>query len=76
MIIVANSDILGKNLKYLRQSKSLTLSQMADLIDMEEDALLRLEEGREFEIDLYFLERLQQYFDVDYQQLFERLLNE
>ena len=34
MIIRASSPILGRNLKYLRESKRLSLMEMADIMDM------------------------------------------
>ena len=75
MIVVANSNILGQNIKYLRKSKNLSLEEMADLIQIEEDKLKNLESGISFEIEYTSLCRIYDYFEGDMDHLFDKIFD-
>lgn len=59
MIIVMNSDILGKNLKYLHKRMGLSLIEMATLIHMEVNKLEQLEMGLNYEINHFSMLKVQ-----------------
>ena len=73
MLIIASSDILGKNLKYLRESKQLSLKKMADLIGMDDYRLEWLEEGLDFEIDHLSYEKICEHFKGNMDHIFDTL---
>lgn len=76
MVIRAASPVFGKNLKYLRESKGLSLTEMAALIGMEAGELEGLEQGRNFEIDYSSVCRICHCFDGDMDHLFDRAFYE
>lgn len=71
MIIVTNDTVLGKNLKFLREKKGLSLIEMAGLIDMEVNRLEQLEEGHNFEIHYLSLKKVYDMFEGDMDHLFD-----
>lgn len=73
MIIVTNDTVLGKNLKFLRESRGLSREEMAELIHMETDKLRDLEEGECFDIAYSSLKVIYDCFDGDMDQLFDEL---
>ena len=74
MIIEANSDILGRNLKHLRESKGLSLAEMAALIEMADYKLDWLEQGQDFEIEEHCYRNLSKYFPEEAENIFHFLL--
>ena len=71
MIITANSDILGRNLRYLRESRNFSLEEMAELIGMDDYRLEWLEQGIDFEIESDSLQKVYQNFEGDMDHLFD-----
>ena len=72
MIIIASSDILGRNLKYLRESRGLSLGEMAALIGMDDYRLEWLEQGVDFEIESDSLQKVYENFEGDMDHLFDK----
>lgn len=75
MVLFANSHILGKNLKFLRQSKGLTVEEMADLIHTDPIEIELLEAGEIFEIEDDSLHLLCESYEGDSSHLFDELLD-
>lgn len=65
MIVVTNSDILGKNIHHLRKKKQITVQELAGCIDWNTSALQELEEGRCFDIPSQVLVRVCTFFNVE-----------
>ena len=73
MIVTASTDILGRNLKYLRESRNLSLEEMAALIGMDDYRLEWLEQGIDFEIESASLQKVYQNFEGDMDHLFDKV---
>ena len=76
MIVVANSTIFGRNLKYLRLRRNLSLSEMAALLHLEPNVLYGLEEGLIFEIEGNSLRKVYEVFDENLEDIFYTLLED
>jgi len=70
MIVVANSAIFGQNLRYLRQRRTLSVAEMATLLQMEADRLEALEQGLIFDIEAESLHRVCKIFDEAMEDIF------
>jgi len=55
---------LGKNLKFLRESKFMTQNQLATEFEVSQETISNWEAGRR-EPGLYHLVQIKQFFDVD-----------
>ena len=65
MIIVTNSDILGRNIRYLRRKHWMTRQKLAALVKWDAGAMKALETGKSRDIDDRALFQLCQHFDLD-----------
>lgn len=65
-----NKQLLGKRIKELRKSASLTQEKLAELIDIETGSLSGIESGRHFP-SLPTLEKIAQNLNVELKALFD-----
>ena len=65
MFIVTNSDIMGKNIAYLRRQHGLSREKLGQMVDIEELELRDIENGDIYEIDSVSLSMLCEIFDLD-----------
>lgn len=65
MIIVTNSDILGKNIRYLRQKQGMTCKALSDLVGWDDLLLEELEADISREIDSKILAQISKVFHRD-----------
>ena len=65
MIIVTNSDILGKNIRYLRRKHWMTRKKLAALVQWDADAMKAMEKGKLRDIEQDTLFSICRLFDVD-----------
>ncbi len=69
MIIVTNSDIMGKNIAFLRRKLGYTRAELSALCGTEELELRDIEQGEVFEIEAEELRALCRIFQVDMERL-------
>ena len=62
MIIVTNSDILGRNIRFLREKQGLSSKALADLVGWDDLLLEELEEDISREIDSRILASISKVF--------------
>ena len=65
MIIVTNSDILGKNIRFLRQQQGMTCRALAELVGWDDLLMEELEEDISREIDSRILAEIAEVFHRD-----------
>ena len=51
MIFATNDDVMGKNIRYLRQERGITCEDLAGLVGISFRELQCIEEGKQLEID-------------------------
>ena len=76
MIFVTNDDVMGKNIRYLRQRWGLTLEELAEIAGLSSARLYDIEVGICMEIDARALENICSFFHMDVQTIVERNLAE
>ena len=74
MIFVNNDDVLGKNIRHLRQRKDLSLGELAEIVGMDPDTLCAVEEGILMDIDALVLKKICRFFHMDVETLVEKKL--
>lgn len=65
-----NKQLLGKRIKEIRKSKSITQEKLAELINIETGSLSAIESGRHFP-SLLTIEKIAQTLEVELKTLFE-----
>jgi len=73
MIIVTNSDILGKNIRFLREKHCISRVALSDRIGWDIAQMQAVEEGRSYDIDSVILEKLCTLFEVDMDRTLKEL---
>ena len=71
MIFVTNDDVMGKNIRYLRQLHGLSLQIFAARMGIEPDDLEAIESGRLMEIDGRVLHNICRFFHIPMEALVE-----
>lgn len=74
MTIIANGDIFGRNLRYLRLKRGLTVEEMADLLHTDPIEIELLEAGEILEIEHDSLHLLYANFEENLDRVFYDLL--
>ena len=69
MIIVTNSDIMGKNIRYLRRRKWMSRRKLSGLVRLPVEELKRIEEGKTYDIDSIVLSDICWLFHVEMQTI-------
>ena len=75
MIFVNNDDVMGKNIRYLRQRENITLEEFAQRIGLSVSALNAIETGECREIKGWVLNLICDYFSTDIQTLVEKKMD-
>ena len=73
MIIVTNSDILGKNIRFLREKQGLGSKALADLVGWDVLLLEELELDISREIDSHILSQISKVFHRDMDDLLKKV---
>lgn len=73
MIIVTNSDILGKNIRFLREKQGLGSKALADLVGWDALLLEELELDISREIDSHILAQISKVFHRDMDDLLKKV---
>jgi len=74
MIFVTNDDVMGKNIRYLRQKKGITCKQLAWLAGIRFRDLYCIEEGKQLEIDGEVLKNICEFFHIPVAAVVEKNL--
>ena len=74
MIFVNNDDVMGKNIRFLRQRAGLSPAELAAQVGLEESTLSAIERGTCMEIDAGALQNICCIFHTDVQTLVEKML--
>ena len=72
MIFVNNDDVMGKNIRYLRQRENISLEEFAQRIGLSVSALNAIETGESREMNAWVLNLICDYFSTDIQTLVEK----
>lgn len=64
MILVLNSGTFGKNLKYLRETKHLSQTELANILGIYPEAIQYLEAGTILDLDSKLFRKVCTYFQV------------
>ena len=72
MIFVTNDDVMGSNIRYLRQREHLSPEVFAKNLGISVSALQRIENGEILEIEAWVLNQICEYFSTDVQTLVEK----
>ena len=76
MIFVNNDDVLGKNIRYLRQQENISLEEFALRLGISASTLNALETGENREIEDWILNQIIDFFSTDFQTLVEKICEE
>ena len=76
MMIVLNSDVFGKNVRYLRQKEKISMFRLARHLELPVWTLYRIEQGRLLDLDDLLVQWICKTFSVDmhtmiYMKLYE-----
>ena len=74
MIFVTNDDVMGKNIRFLRQQQNLTPKGFSEKMHMDPAVLEALEDGNSKDIDGQLLERICFFFHISVKTLVEKTL--
>ena len=69
MIIVLNSDVFGKNVRYLRQKEKISMFRLARHLEIPVWTLYRIEQGRLLDLDDLLVQWIGKTFSVDMQTM-------
>ena len=74
MMFVTNDEVMGKNIRFLRQRENISLEEFAQSIGLSTSALDTIETGKCHEIEAWVLNLICDYFFTDVQTLVEKNL--
>ena len=74
MIFVTNDDVMGKNIRFLRQRQGLYPEKFAEIVGMDPDDLFAIEEGLLMDIDAQVLLNISNFFHMETQCIVEKNL--
>lgn len=69
MMIVLNSDVFGKNVRYLRQKEKISMFRLARHLEIPVWTLYRIEQGRLLDLDDLLVQWICKTFSVDLQTM-------
>ena len=74
MVFLNNDDVMGRNIRYLRQREHISPEDFARRLGITASALSTIETGENREIEDWLLDQICDFFSTDFQTLVEKNL--